>query len=89
MFFCPVKGKRQVYRNNRKDIYYEKENETRTCKKVERTDVTTVITFEYQNKTYKMTIPSGADFTGLLADEEYFYGYFYFANVVEATIEAL
>lgn len=58
-------------------------------KLAERTDITTVITFEYQNQAYKMTIPAGADFTFLLADEEYFYGYFFFANAVGATIEAL
>lgn len=58
-------------------------------KLAERTDITTVITFEYQNQAYKMTIPAGADFTSLLADEEYFYGYFFFANAVGATIEAL
>lgn len=58
-------------------------------KLAERTDITTVITFEYQKQAYKMTIPAGADFTSLLADEEYFYGYFFFANAVGATIEAL
>ncbi len=58
-------------------------------KLAERTDVTTVITFEYQNQAYQMTIPAGADFTGLLADEDYFYGYFFFANAVGATIEAI
>lgn len=58
-------------------------------KLAERTDVTTVITFEYQNQAYKMTIPAGADYTQLLMDEDYFYGYFYFANSVGATIEAL
>lgn len=58
-------------------------------KLAERTDVTTVITFEYQKQSYRMTIPAGADFASLLADEERFYGYFYFANVVGATIEAL
>ncbi len=56
-------------------------------KLAERTDVTTVITFEYQNQVYQMTIPAGADFTGLLADEDYFYGYFYFANAVGAAID--
>lgn len=55
----------------------------------ERPDVTTVITFEYQNQKYKMTIPAGVDYTSLLADEDYFYGYFYFANTVGAMIEAL
>lgn len=55
----------------------------------ERSDVTTVITFEYQNQSYQMTIPAGADYTALLADQYYFYGYFYFANVVGAAIEAL
>lgn len=58
-------------------------------KLAERSDVTTVITFEYQNQSYQMTIPAGADYTALLADQDYFYGYFYFANVVGAAIEAL
>lgn len=58
-------------------------------KLAKRTDITMVITFEYQNRAYKMTIPAGADFTSLLADEDYFYGYFFFANAVGATIEAL
>lgn len=55
----------------------------------ERTDVTTVITFNYQKTPYKMTIPAGADFTTLLADEDHFYGYFYFAQQVGATIETI
>lgn len=58
-------------------------------KLAERPDVTTVITFEYQNQKYQMTIPAGVDYTSLLADEDYFYGYFYFANTVGATVEAL
>lgn len=41
----------------------------RIRKLAERTDVTTVITFEYQNQKYKMTIPAGVDYTSLLADE--------------------
>lgn len=55
----------------------------------ERTDVTTVLTFNYQKTPYKMTIPAGADFTTLLADEDHFYGYFYFAQQVGATIETI
>ncbi len=54
-----------------------------------RPDVTTVITFEYERQMYKMTIPAGVDYTTLLADEDYFYGYFYFANAVGATIETI
>lgn len=54
-----------------------------------RPDVTTVITFEYERQMYKMTIPAGVDYTALLADEDYFYGYFYFANAVGATIETI
>ena len=55
----------------------------------ERTDVTTVLTFNYQKTPYKMTITAGADFTTLLADEDHFYGYFYFAQQVGATIETI
>lgn len=55
----------------------------------ERADVTTVITFEYQSQSYRMTIPAGVDYTPLLTDGDYFYGYFYFANAVGATIEVL
>lgn len=54
-----------------------------------RPDVTTVVTFEYERQMYKMTIPAGVDYTALLADEDYFYGYFYFANAVGATIETI
>lgn len=54
-----------------------------------RSDVITVVTFEYERQMYKMTIPSGVDYTALLADEDYFYGYFYFANAVGATIETI
>lgn len=53
----------------------------------ERSDVTTVVTFEYNKTAYRLTIPAGADYSALLADEDYFYGYFYFAQLVGATIE--
>lgn len=53
----------------------------------ERSDVTTVVTFEYNKTAYRMMIPAGADYSALLADEDYFYGYFYFAKLVGATIE--
>lgn len=56
---------------------------------VERSDVTMVVLFKYQGQAYRMTIPAGADYTELLTDSDYFYGYFYFASVVGATIEAL
>ena len=52
-----------------------------------RSDVTTVVTFEYNKTAYRLTIPAGADCSALLADEDYFYGYFYFAQLVGATIE--
>ena len=55
----------------------------------ERSDVTTTITFEYNRKKYRMIIPAGVDYTELLEDEEYFYGYFYFAKKVGAKIEEL
>ena len=58
-------------------------------KLAERPDVVTAITFEYRNQAYRMTIPAGADYTSLLADEEYFYGYFFFAKAVGAVIEVL
>lgn len=58
-------------------------------KLAERPDVTVVITFEYQHRSYRMTIPAGTDYTALLADEETFYGYFCFADAVGAVIEAL
>ena len=57
-------------------------------KLAERSDVVTEITFEYQGTAYKMTVPAGIDYTAILADEESFYGYFYFAQLVGATIEA-
>ena len=56
-------------------------------KLAERSDVTTVVTFEYNKTAYRMTIPAGADYSALLADEDYFYGYFYFAQLVGAMIE--
>ena len=55
----------------------------------ERSDVTTTITFEYNRKKYRMIIPAGVDYTELLEDEDYFYGYFYFAKKVGAKIEEL
>lgn len=58
-------------------------------KLAERSDVTTVVTFKYQSQAYRMTIPAGTDYTGLLTDSDYFYGYFYFASVVGAMMEAL
>lgn len=56
-------------------------------KLAERSDVITVVTFEYNKTAYRLTIPAGADYSALLADEDYFYGYFYFAQLVGATIE--
>lgn len=56
-------------------------------KLAERSDVTTVITFEYERKPYKMTIPAGVDYSAILADDDYFYGYFYFAKITGSTIE--
>ena len=53
----------------------------------ERTDVTVEITFSYQKTPYRMTIPAGSDYSALLADEDMFYGYFYFANQIGAQIE--
>mgnify|MGYP007028186386 CR=1 FL=1 len=53
----------------------------------ERSDVTTIITFKYEGKDYKMTIPAGVDYSALFADETNFYGYFYFAEAVGAVIE--
>ena len=58
-------------------------------KLAERSDITTVVTFEYERKAYKMTIPAGLDYTTILADTDCFYGYFYFAKLVGATIEAV
>ena len=55
----------------------------------DRLDVVTTITFEYDHKKYQMIIPAGADYAELLEDEEYFYGYFYFAKKVGAKVEEL
>ena len=52
-----------------------------------RNDVSMEITFEYEKTAYKMVIPAGVDYTAILADEDSFYGYFYFAQLVGATIE--
>lgn len=54
-----------------------------------RSDVTTVVTFQYEKVEYQMRVPAGTDFTSVLTDEEYFYGYFGFAAKVGATITAL
>lgn len=56
-------------------------------KLAERTDVTIEVTFEYQRKAYRMTIPAGVDYSALLAEKAGFYGYFYFAGAVGAVIE--
>ena len=55
----------------------------------ERTDVVITIFFEYDNIMYKMIIPSGVDYKKLLEDEEYFYGYFYFAELLGIKIETM
>lgn len=55
----------------------------------ERADVTTTITFEYNQDKYRMMIPAGVDYSVLLEDEDYFYGYFYFAKKVGARVESL
>lgn len=36
-----------------------------------------------------MMIPAGVDYSELLEDEDYFYGYFYFAKKVGARVESL
>lgn len=53
----------------------------------ERTDVTVELTFIYQKTPYRMIIPAGSDYSALLADEDMFYGYFYFADQIGAQIE--
>ena len=58
-------------------------------KLVERSDVTTVVTFEYNKTSYKMTIPAGVDYAAILSDDDYFYGYFYFAKITGSTIEEI
>ena len=55
----------------------------------ERADVTTTITFEYNQDKYRMLIPAGVDYSELLEDVDYFYGYFYFAKKVGARVESL
>lgn len=55
----------------------------------ERADVTTTITFEYNQDKYRMMIPAGIDYSELMEDEDYFYGYFYFAKKVGARVESL
>ena len=55
----------------------------------ERADVTTTITFEYNRTKYRMIIPAGVDYTEMLEDEDYFYGYFYFAQKVGAKVDIL
>lgn len=39
-----------------------------------RSDVTLVLTFTYQNRCYETTFPKGTDYTELLEDEDFFYG---------------
>ncbi len=55
----------------------------------ERADVTIAIIFEYDRKKYQIIIPANIDYTELLEDEDYFYGYFYFANKIGAKIEII
>ena len=55
----------------------------------DRADVTTTITFEYNHSQYRMIIPAGVDYAELLEDQDYFYGYFYFAKKVGAKVENL
>ena len=55
----------------------------------ERADVTTTIIFEYNQDKYRMIIPADVDYSELLEDEDYFYGYFYFAKKVGARVESL
>lgn len=47
------------------------------------------ITFDYQGKRYLMTIPAGTDYTALLEDKVFFYGYFYFASLIKASVEPI
>jgi len=56
-------------------------------KLAERSDLSVKVTFEYMNEKYLMTIPAGVDYTNLLKDKHNFYGYFYFADIIGATIE--
>ena len=54
----------------------------------ERSDVTLIVNFEYQNAKYELTFPAGTDFTPVLTDEETMYGYFGVAAKLGLTVAA-
>ncbi len=58
-------------------------------KLAERTDVTTKITFEYKKTSYTFTIPAGTSYEALLNDEEQYYGFFTFCNLLEIPVTQL
>lgn len=54
----------------------------------ERSDVTVIISFEYQSAQYEITFPSGTDYSTVLEDEDTMYGYFGVAARLGLTVEA-
>jgi len=54
----------------------------------ERSDVTVLISFEYQSAQYEITFPSGTDYSAVLEDEDTMYGYFGIAARLGLTVEA-
>ena len=54
----------------------------------ERSDVTVLISFEYQSAQYEITFPSGTDYSAVLEDEDTMYGYFGVAARLGLTVEA-
>ena len=54
----------------------------------ERSDVTVIISFEYQSAQYEITFPSGTDYSAVLEDEDTMYGYFGVAARLGLTVEA-
>ncbi len=58
-------------------------------KLVDRPDVTTKITFEYKNASYTFTIPAGTSFESLLNDNENYYGFFTFCELLGIPVTQL
>ncbi len=58
-------------------------------KLAERPDVTTQITFEHKNASYSFTIPAGTSFESLLNDNENYYGFFTYCELLGIPVTQL
>ncbi len=58
-------------------------------KLADRPDLSVKITFEYKNESYTFTLPAGTSYEALLQDQETYYGFFTFCNLLGIPVSQL